>query len=66
MLRLSTYRRRLFGSVVALCLLAVNAPAARQQAGLRLPALISDHMVLQRDIPVPIWGWAQIRASRSP
>ena len=24
----------------------------------KLPAVISEHMVLQRDMPVPIWGWA--------
>jgi sialate O-acetylesterase len=24
----------------------------------KLPAIISDHMVLQRDAKVPIWGWA--------
>lgn len=27
-------------------------------ADARLPALFSDHMVLQRDMPVPVWGWA--------
>lgn len=27
-------------------------------AALRLPAIFSDHMVLQRDMPVPVWGWA--------
>jgi sialate O-acetylesterase len=26
--------------------------------GLHLPAIISDHMVLQRDTKTPIWGWA--------
>ena len=30
-------------------------PAAAQ---VRLPQLISDGMVLQRDVPVKIWGWA--------
>ncbi|MBM3811483.1 MAG: sialate O-acetylesterase [Acidimicrobiia bacterium] len=25
----------------------------------RLPALISDHMLLQREVPVRIWGWAE-------
>jgi sialate O-acetylesterase len=24
----------------------------------RLPAVFSDHMVLQQGIPVPVWGWA--------
>ncbi len=28
------------------------------QAGLKLPAIIGDHMVLQRDLANPIWGWA--------
>ena len=28
------------------------------QAEIRLPRLISDHMVLQRGTRVPIWGWA--------
>jgi len=27
-------------------------------ADVRLPAIISDHMVLQQDVIVPIWGWA--------
>jgi sialate O-acetylesterase len=28
------------------------------QATVRLPALVGNHMVLQRDVPVPVWGWA--------
>jgi sialate O-acetylesterase len=28
------------------------------RANVTLPALFSDHMVLQRDMKVPIWGWA--------
>ncbi|NIP84696.1 MAG: 9-O-acetylesterase [Planctomycetales bacterium] len=27
-------------------------------AEFRLPRVFSDHMVLQRDAPLPIWGWA--------
>ncbi|NOY29386.1 MAG: hypothetical protein GXP28_04180 [Planctomycetes bacterium] len=27
----------------------------------KLPALLSDYMVLQRDKPVPIWGWAEAK-----
>jgi len=27
-------------------------------ADVRLPAIFSDHMVLQRDVVVPVWGWA--------
>lgn len=29
------------------------------QAEVRLPALVGDHMVLQRNQPLPIWGWAE-------
>ena len=32
--------------------------AGTVQGAVRLPSLISDHMVLQRGIPVRIWGWA--------
>jgi len=28
------------------------------EAGLKLPALVGDHMVLQRDLANPVWGWA--------
>ncbi|WP_414662669.1 sialate O-acetylesterase [Horticoccus sp. 23ND18S-11] len=31
-------------------------PLAR--ADVTLPAIFSDHLVLQRDVPVPVWGWA--------
>jgi sialate O-acetylesterase len=30
----------------------------RASAEVRLPHLLSDNMVLQRDLPVPVWGWA--------
>ncbi len=36
-----------------LLLLAIAASAQ-----LRLPAIIDDHMVVQRNTSVPIWGWA--------
>ena len=28
------------------------------RAAVRLPAIFSNHMVLQRDTTVPVWGWA--------
>ena len=31
-------------------------PAAR--ADVKLPAVISDHMVLQSGVEAPVWGWA--------
>jgi sialate O-acetylesterase len=27
------------------------------QAAVKLPAIFSDHMVLQREQPLPVWGW---------
>lgn len=41
--------------VVVVCLIALVASIA--QAAVKLPAIVSDHMVLQRDQPLPIWGW---------
>lgn len=28
------------------------------KAEIKLPAIFSDHMVLQRDVEIPVWGWA--------
>ncbi|MEZ0388408.1 MAG: 9-O-acetylesterase, partial [Verrucomicrobium sp.] len=28
------------------------------QAEVKLPAIFGDHMVLQRDMKIPVWGWA--------
>ncbi|MVM33986.1 sialate O-acetylesterase [Spirosoma sp. HMF4905] len=39
-----------------LCFLFIAHTAVHAQ--LRLPKLISDGMVLQRDVPLNIWGWA--------
>lgn len=48
-----TRRTTLFMTLLALCL---SASLAR--AEVRVAKIFSDHMVLQRDRPVPIWGWA--------
>jgi sialate O-acetylesterase len=45
----------------AVCVLLAalfGAFAAPARADVRLPKIFSDHMVLQRDIPVTVWGWA--------
>ena len=36
----------------------VVALISTTKADVRLPAIFGDHMVLQRDIGVPVWGWA--------
>jgi sialate O-acetylesterase len=38
--------------------LAVTSSAALTHAEPRLPSVLSDHAVLQRDRPTRIWGWA--------
>src|SRR4029079_6405601 len=41
--------------VTVLLVLLAAAPAA---ADPRLPAIFSDHMVLQQQMPIGVWGWA--------
>ena len=48
-------RKILLYSSVILLSLALQAPAAQSWT----PNLFADHMVLQRDMPVPVWGWAE-------
>src|SRR4051795_2420097 len=43
-------------TTAAICLLAFCSPTAR--AEVKLSPLFADHMVLQRDAQVPIWGTA--------
>jgi sialate O-acetylesterase len=43
--------RNLF-ALLTLCLFACGA-----RADVRLHALFADHAVLQRDRPLPVWGW---------
>ena len=43
---------------VAICLLFFESGLFMARADVRLPAIISDHMVLQRGMPEKIWGWS--------
>lgn len=45
-------------SFVSLILLML-AFCGEASAQVKLPAIFTDHMVLQRDKPVNIWGWAK-------
>ncbi len=49
-------------SMVFVSLVAVTGWMATevQAAELALPAMFGDHMVLQRDLPVPVWGKARV------
>ena len=33
--------------------------AVSAQAAVTMPSLFADHMVLQRNKPIPVWGWAE-------
>ena len=49
--------RKLFW--VGVALLAAQLIASPEAfAALKLPAMFTDGAVLQRDMPVPVWGWA--------
>ncbi|MEZ6191445.1 MAG: sialate O-acetylesterase [Phycisphaerales bacterium] len=43
---------------MALVFIIVCITTSRLHADLRLPAILSDHMVLQQQAKVAIWGWA--------
>lgn len=45
-------RNHVFASLLILLLASIS------NADVTLPAVIDNHMVLQRDMPVPVWGWA--------
>jgi hypothetical protein len=45
---------RLFGFVAVVALLFV---AVSVEAGVKLPSVIGDNKVLQREQAVPVWGW---------
>jgi len=42
-----------------LTLLALPPAAGAARADVRLPALLADHMVLQRETEAALWGWAE-------
>lgn len=43
---------------ITLCLATLSFSALPARADVRLPAVLADHMVVQRDLPVHIWGMA--------
>ena len=46
-------------SLLSVCIAALGLSFAdTARADVKLPTVIGSHMVLQRDRPLPIWGWA--------
>lgn len=48
-----------FKTALLLCGVCVGSFLTPARADIRLVGLFSDHMVLQREIPIPVWGWAE-------
>lgn len=44
-------------SLAIITLIAPAISASAQETTTRLPAFLTDHMVVQRDAPIRIWGW---------
>ena len=51
-------QRNLIRHVSQLLCLTAGLAALPALADVKLPAIFGDHMVLQRDQKVPVWGWA--------
>lgn len=51
--------RIVFGTLILTALLSGLPAGTAGAAALRLPAVFADHAVLQRNAPVPVWGWAE-------
>lgn len=44
--------------LLAVTCLVLSCAASVVHADVRLPHIFGDHMVLQREMPIPVWGWA--------
>ncbi|HSA29533.1 MAG TPA: sialate O-acetylesterase, partial [Phycisphaerae bacterium] len=47
------------GKMLAVTLTLAGLSPAGARAEIRLPGVFGSHMVLQQDLPLTIWGWAQ-------
>ena len=51
------------GALIVALLIGWLVTPAMAQAPLRLPAIFSDHLVLQREKPIPVWGSGEPEAT---
>jgi sialate O-acetylesterase len=49
---------RILGPVFTLLIASATFFVPRAHAEIRLPAVLSDHAVLQREAPIHLWGWS--------
>ena len=52
------FNRSTIQAVVVLFAVSIFCPVLPVSADVSLPGVIDSNMVLQRDVPIPIWGWA--------
>ncbi len=52
---------RPFSFLCVFLIVSTSLPAAR--AEIRLPGFFGDHMVIQQDMPLRIWGWGEVGES---
>ncbi|MBS0207872.1 MAG: sialate O-acetylesterase [Planctomycetes bacterium] len=55
---LNYWRRAGMAALAVMTLTTMSLTASALRADVKLPAIFSDHMVLQADTGAPIWGWA--------
>jgi sialate O-acetylesterase len=48
----------MFNKIISRCLLIGCLLFSNAYAAIKLPALVGDNMILQRNVKVPVWGWA--------
>ncbi len=51
-------KNRVSQCLVVVSLLVVSSAVPQARADVKLPKVFGSHMVLQRDRPLPVWGWA--------
>ena len=57
-LEVSAMKKFAMWHIVVISLLVASSSLSQALADVTLPKVIGSHMVLQRDRPLPIWGWA--------
>lgn len=56
---MNSLARRCHLAVAFCCLIGLSLAASTTRADVRVPQVLGSHMVVQRDKPLPVWGWAE-------
>ena len=55
--------KQLFSAVSVLVFCAIMLGGVSVRADIKLPAVIGSNMIIQRDLPMKLWGWAEPKES---